>query len=274
LFIHGVGKEWPIETEDVDVCTITDGEFDLQQVHPDDMGQLEKFFGKFENHYHSIISTVGNRQMHDKQRDLLIGMMASLIVRSVNFRRWMAAELAANTRDNFFKTIGMYLEPNDRAARVDNIYQFAPEVRLNHATYIIWHHLYHRLVNFNMVFIHAGERGWETSDDPVVLRNIEARGGSLLGRASELYFPLSREWCLFMYDPKSRYPLNPLCKFSNDSFVLANDWIRFAVREFVMQNANEKIFFSGKTQYGKGWPVERRQVRSKDIPHAAATPPA
>lgn len=249
LFLHGVGKQWPVTEEAIKEMTITDGEFDLGSVEPTDRDQLEKFFGKFEHKYTRVLSAIDAKKVSSETSDFLIGFIASLLVRSRAFRNWMAYELSADTSRTFLNTMCMYMSKEEREQRVENIEQFPVKDRLNHACYCIWHNLYYRLGNFRMVFFDNPTRGWETSDDPVVLRNIEARGGTLVGRATELYFPLSKRWCLFMYDPKSKYPLNPMTRWERGSFVLADDWVRFIAREFVFQNADSHIFFSSSEQF-------------------------
>ena len=178
--------------------------------------------------------------------------MASLIVRSIDFRMWMQFELLSPRVDNFLETICMYMVPADQPEeRIKVIKEFAPKDRLNHASYCIWHHLKTRMCDqsFNMVLIENIEHGWETCDDPVSIRHNRARGGSLLGRATEIIFPICKEWCLFMYDPKYRYPLNPLCQHPHGAMIKADAWIRFFVRERMLENAVQHLFFSHPHQY-------------------------
>lgn len=250
LFLHGVGHPWAVEEKPIADLTVTDGEFELGSVDPEDKDKLEKFFGKFERMCPRVLKAVDARKLNNENRDFLIGFVASLLVRSRHFRLWMDSELRSPDSQLFLRTMCMYMPPEEQPKRIANIEQFPAEHRLNHACYAIWHHLYHRLGNFKMVFFENSARGWETCDDPVVLRNIEARGGSLLGRASEIYVPLDRKWCLFMYDSKSNHPLNPM-RLSPDTFAEADKWVQFAVREFVHQNADQQLFFSEQGQFAE-----------------------
>ncbi len=247
----GMARPWPITQEDIALLTVTDGEFDLGNVDPKDKGKLETFFSRVENEYVSIIKTIRNRQLHDARREYLAAFVATLIVRSRVFRGWMSFELAKPTVAGFMRMLHMYMPDEEQKARTAAIGAFDPEDRLNHATYSIWHHLDTRLrdKSFNMVLIENSERGWETCDDPVILRNFIGKGGSLLGKATEIFFPLCDEWCLFMYDAKCRYQMNPLRRHPHKSFVKADDWTRFLVRERVFENAWQHIFFSRPDQH-------------------------
>jgi len=251
MSLHGIGKPWSVEDQDIRKLTITDGEFNLIDVAQEDQDALENFFGKLENQYPSVIRTLGQKQLHDTTRDYLAGFMATLLIRSSRFRHRMRLELEQPSLPAFLRTMTMYMDTKEAKARITNILEFAPTARLNHACYAIWHHLYYRLRDgsFKMVFMQDKEYGWPTCDDPVVIRNFAARGGSLLGRATEIYFPISREWCVFMYDSHCRYQLNPLRKHDDRSFIASTEWLRHVVWEEVLQNAARNIFFSHPLQY-------------------------
>ena len=62
VLLQGVGKEWSVYEEDIANLTITDGEFDLGNVHPTEREALEKFFSQVEDRYPSVVRTIRNGQ--------------------------------------------------------------------------------------------------------------------------------------------------------------------------------------------------------------------
>ena len=59
-------------------------------------------------------------------------------------------------------------------------------------------------------------KGWLTTDSPV---HLDKQGSHewIIPVESEIYLPLSKDFCLFMFHPKSKICSNPLRKLKIDS---------------------------------------------------------
>ena len=78
------------------------------------------------------------------------------------------------------------------------------------------HYLSNIFKHFNKVFIKDFENiGWLTTDSPVHL-DTQKKCGVLIPIESEIYLPLSKDFCLFMYHPSSEIQTNPLRKLKKD----------------------------------------------------------
>lgn len=244
--MRGVGRRW-VGAKSIASVTTAENEFDLGDVLPEEKKLLEQFFWNFENEYGSVVKELDEQKFTDESLGKLTDFIAGLLIRSRLFRNLLAHHLTQPYAHDFLNGMCMWMDAKEREERVRAIEAFDLPHRLNHAAYSIWHHLSSRLRAFEGVLLKdLDNSGWMTSDNPVVLRHFQARGGSLLGRSTEVYFPISKNWCLFLHDPKCLYPMNPMRSIPSRSFVQAHEWMRFIVSEYIWENADEVVFFSSR----------------------------
>ena len=252
--MRGVGKRW-VGAKSIGSVTTINNEFDLGNVLPQDTKRLEEFFWNFENRYLKVVEELNNQRLSDDTLGDLTDFIASVLIRSRRFRDMLAYYLEQPNARAFLNTMCMWMDPKEREERVSNIEAFNLPDRLNHTCYAVWHHLAKRLGSFHAVVLKdLDNSGWMTSDNPVVLRRFQARGGSLLGRDTELYFPITKDWCLFLHDPKCLFPMNPMRLLEDRSFVQAHEWVRYVIGEYIWENADELVFFSSRFKFSE--PIE------------------
>lgn len=237
-----VNKIW-IGAKSVDSVTVELNEFDLHGLRPDIKRLLEEGFGIIETKWPKITEEVNTGKVSDETQAYINHFISSLLIRSKRFREMISHHIAQLYARQFLTDMGIWLDKKEVEALVDIIMGVPVEQRLNHACVLVWHHLASKLATFHSVYIKDYQNsGWSTSDDPVVLQNNFATN-SILSINTELYFPLSKDWLVYMYHGNATMAMNPLNGVKNGTFLEGNEWIRYIYSEMCMWHADDLIFF-------------------------------
>jgi Protein of unknown function (DUF4238) len=209
LSVYKAGEK---ETENVLISDFTKETniFDLPFKDSELKRHFENLSSKIETRYRTVISNLHNqKQLTPKDKDVLNHFVANLMCRTNPFRAFIDSLLKhSDTRDKFISEISMF--SNNEGETKEFLGLFKGDFQLNIAIGEVMNHLVQVFRNFEKVIISKQEtEGWLTTDSPV---HIDKQGCNawLIPIEAEIYFPLSTDFCLFMFHPKSELNDNPL----------------------------------------------------------------
>ncbi|WP_312338214.1 DUF4238 domain-containing protein [Sphingobacterium sp.] len=167
--------------------------------------------GKVESYYPTIISNLTHqKQLTEKNIEVLCHFISSLLCRSVSFTGFIEMILRDTAaRKRFIDEISMFNEENKLL--LENILNLVPvELQLNTILGSIAAHLVEVIRCFDLVVIEKStDISWGTTDNPVVLDN-NGNHEWLISHDSEIFLPLSRDFCLFGFHQEGKNKMNPL----------------------------------------------------------------
>jgi len=202
------------KTENVRIVDFTNetNVFDLPFKDMESRRHYENLFNKIENRYNTIIKNLLNqKKLIEKDSDYLNHFVANILCRTNPTRFFIFEFLKDDSiREKFINEITLFSEDRELTEKVLKI--FKVEYQLNVALGTVINHFVHVFRNFNKVIIKECDgKGWLTTDSPVHI-DKQGREEWLIPIEAEIYFPLSKDFCLFMYHPKSEISTNPLRK--------------------------------------------------------------
>jgi len=171
-----------------------------------------------EREYKIIIDTITNqKQLTLRHRDLLCHYIPNLICRARPYRDLFQRYLDHHVlREAFLNEITMFTP--DELPHLKTSLSNIPET--THLNYVIGHimnYLVKVIRNFNFIILKDyGNRGWFTCDNPIIIDTQEDPLKEtdewlwLVPVESEIYFPLSPDYCAFLFHPRSNKNSNPL----------------------------------------------------------------
>jgi len=232
LSVYKAGKN---ETENVLISEFTKETniFDLPFNDPKIKRHFENHSNKIENHYRTIISNLHHqKRLTPKDKEVLNHFVANIMCRTNPLRTFIHDLLKySDTRDKFINEMTMF--SGDTKETKELLRLFKIDFQLNIAIGTLMNHLVFIFRKFNKVIIREnGGKGWLTTDSPVFL-DKQGHNEWVIPIESEIYFPLSKDFCLFMYHPKSTINHNPLRNLKIDKI--------HSVDSETFDNMNRKI---------------------------------
>lgn len=165
--------------------------------------------GKIEAYYPIIISNLINqKQLTAKNIEVLCHFVASLLCRSISFTGFIEMILRKKAAcKRFINEICMFTEHKPILQEVLNIVPV--ELQLNTILGSVTAHLIEVLRYFNFLVIEKPTSiPWMTTDNPVVIDRKE-NFEWLLSPDTEIYLPLSGDFCLFGFHDEATDKTNP-----------------------------------------------------------------
>lgn len=217
--------------------------FDLDGGDPNGISGFEDLNGKLENWYPKIIGDLRrNNKLSDNSEGILIQLISNLLCRGEQFRELIDGFLNSESRLRFLQAMCCFL--NDKGDGFINYLNSIPiELQLNPACVVVIDHILNKLSSFDYIILKDfNNRGWITSDNPVVLDNNRELGGSVFSVNTELYLPLSKDLCVFFSHSNAKNKSNQLRAFENKSVVNASQEIREMIYDKVRLNSDKFIF--------------------------------
>lgn len=209
LSVHKMGNEM---TENILIKNFTTETniFDLPIDDFEIKRHFENLSSQVENFYRTVISNLHNqKRLAPRDKDVLNHFVANLLCRTNPFRRFINDLLNdPETREKLITEMTFF--SNDAEANRTVLNHFGPDFQLNLALGTLMNHLVTVFRNFKKVIIKDCDgRGWITTDSPV---HVDYQGvhGYIIPVEAEIYLPLSKDFCLFMYHPNSEINTNPL----------------------------------------------------------------
>lgn len=215
LSVYKAGKK---KTENVLISEFTKETniFDLPFKDPKVKRQFEYYSNLIENHYRTIISNLlHQKRLTPKDKDVLNYFVANIMYRTNPTRTFIDDLLkSSDTREKFINEMTMF---SDNTEDIKNqLKLFKIDYQLNIAIGTLMNHLIFIFRKFNKVIIREySGKGWLTTDSPVFI-DKQGHNEWIIPIESEVYLPLSKDFCLFMYHPKSSINHNPLRNLKTD----------------------------------------------------------
>jgi Protein of unknown function (DUF4238) len=160
--------------------------------------------GNIEGRYAEVLNSIKHqRKLIPKHEDILRHFISSLICRSQYHRGFFSDVLETEyTRSKFLTEVTMFDEKELPDLKIA-MELLKPKERLLIVTGILANHIVKVLRTFKAVVLRdfAG-RGWFTTDNPVYI-DYQENYRWIIPVEAELYLPLSREYCLFLFHDKS-----------------------------------------------------------------------
>lgn len=171
---------------------------------------FENLSSEVENFYRTVISNLRHqKKLTPKDKDVINHFVANLLCKTVPFRNFIEDLLNDDiTRNHLIDEVTYYSDDTDANKMV--LDYFGKDFQLNVFIGTVMNHLVHVFRHFKKVIIKDYQSlGWISSDNPVL---IDRQGNHewLIPIEAEIYLPLSRDFCLFMYHPNSEISNNLL----------------------------------------------------------------
>lgn len=215
LSVYKAGKT---ETENVKIKDFTAeiNIFDLPFKNSELKRHFENTSNKIESYYRTVISNLHNqKRLTSKDKEVLNHFVANIMCRTNPFRNFINDLLKySDTRDKFIKEMTMFSDDTEEAKAF--IGQFKMDFQLNIAVGILMEHLVRLFEKFDKVILKESNNStWLTTDSPVLL-DRQNKYEWIIPIESEIYLPLSKDFCLFMFHSKSAISENPLRRLKVD----------------------------------------------------------
>jgi hypothetical protein len=217
---------------------------------------FENTSGIVEVKYGTIIKTLAHqRQLIPKHKDILCHYIANIICRTKPYSEFFDQLLQnKQARSKFLNEITMFdesiLPPLKEALNV-----LEKEFQLNIAIGFLMNHLVRVFRTFSFVILKDFDnRGWITSDNPVIL-DKQNNHSWIVPIEAEIYFPLSKDYCLFMFHTDSEMITNPLRELNGNKIANCDETLHKSIWDRILHNDNEFVIFPveiGKTYFEGG----------------------
>lgn len=209
LSIYEAGKK---HTSNVEIAEFTKevNVFDLPFIEPELKRHFENTSNKIETRYPTVISNLHyQKRLTSKDKDVLNHFVANILCRTYPFRTFIDDLLRyPKTRDKFINEMTLFSDDTDQTTEL--LEQFKINFQLNLAIGTLMNHLVHVFRRFDKVIIKGDEeKGWLTTDSPVFI-DKQGHHEWIIPIETEILMPLSKDFCLFMFHPKSEKKSNPL----------------------------------------------------------------
>lgn len=199
--------------------------FDLPLPDMIDKRFFENLSSQVESRYPTVIANLRNKKkLTPMDKDVLNNFTANILCRTKRFRNfigWCLTDKEATK--TLIEEITLFSEGKEDREELELIVKSIPtDMQLNLVMGYVMNHLVHVFRKFKKIILkHYANVGWLTSDNPV---HIERFGiyNYLIPIEAEIYFPLSKDFCLFMFHSESKSSDNPLKKMKLDKVNLVN----------------------------------------------------
>lgn len=197
-----------------------------------------------EANYATVINTLNHqKQLIPRHKGLLCHYVANLICRTKPYRGFFSQLLQnENTRIKFINEITMFDEDSfpELKKALDIL---KTDFQLNIAVGFLMNHLVQIFGAFNFVILRDYDnRGWFTSDNPVIL-DKQNNHSWIIPIETEIYFPLSKDYCLFMYHKESEIKINSLRSFKINKITPCDEATHKIICDRTLHNDNEYLIF-------------------------------
>ncbi len=232
--------------------------FDTSITDPVHFRYFEELNGKLETHYNNIINALAkNGGLSGKRVDHLAGFAANLFVRQEAIREDFLIPVLRDdgTRRKLFNEITMLKNDANRKltlAVFEEIEKDNPQINdyLNAISGEIWYHLYQIFRKFTHVFLKAPkDKYWFSTDNPVYVDNRDSIEAWMIAPQAEIYFPLSKDYLLFMYNHRIQTD-NRLRTFPTNKVVEATDELIEHIIHTSIEKSIKRYFVMPKNHEG------------------------
>ena len=231
--------------------------FDIESDDPRIPRMFEHLNGDLETEYNNIVTELeDDGRLSNKSESYLIMLVANLIVRSDYWREVISGLLETDAKENFLQIIlGHHCKDEEEFGRIRELEFFIVLAELpsaesiNRVLIYFIDHLLLRLEHYEITFIQSQEdKPWFTSTNPVVVHNRTAPH-EILTKESELYFPLTPDFLVYMHYKGSDDQTNVLRSYASNTVTLASDDQNAELQHFILDNDVEYVVFAGESHF-------------------------
>lgn len=197
-----------------------------------------------ETYYPSVIRKIEKKgELDEVSRGVLVNYVSNILCRTEKFRHLLELFLQPETRENFFEEISMFSKGDQDLEFLKAINPAFPiNKQINLIIGNVMNHLVRIFDSFNMVIVKDfDDRGWFSTDNPVTL-DLNNEFDFIIPVKTEVYFPLSKEYCLFMYHPNVMTN-NELRKYQHGEIIQATEEMHKWILDKITSNANKFLIF-------------------------------
>lgn len=197
----------------------------------------------------TILNNIENqKQIPPKDRDILNHLTATMLCKTDKFRDDIiyflnhSRESAESIVDEITMITGNKNELLTLLHIIEQVNHDSND-KLNLIIGQLTNHLAEVFSYFNKIILQAPVKlGWLTTDNPATIHHQKDRG-LLISIDSEIYFPLSRKYCLFMFHKDSEFSQNKLRKLKNHKLNDVNEETLEQVNRITARNYSKYLFF-------------------------------
>lgn len=220
-------------SKEVNIFDLPFIDFKLRRHFENTSNQIESEYGK-------IINTLANQhQLIPRHKNILCHYVANLICRTKSYRNSFDLLLKSEqTKTKFLNEITMFQEETLPELQ-EFLGMLEQEFQLNIVIGTLMNHLVRIFRAFSFVILKDyGNRGWCTSDNPIILEK-QNNHSWIVPIETEIYFPLSKNFCLFMFNKHSHIQTNQLRQFKINKVNPSDETTHRNISDRILHNDNE-----------------------------------
>ncbi len=205
---------------------------------------FETLSGKIENDYNRVINNIKNqKRLTPPDKDLLNNFVPNILCRTSHFRSFLESLIQdLEIRKKLLEEITLFREDNGQTEILLDILK--PETHLNIVIGTLMNHLIYLFQRFNKIILKSPKGyAWLTCDNPVYIDFQNNDGNWIMPLESEIYFPLSKEFCLFMFNEHSEIKSNPLRNLKKDKVNILDFKTFDEITQRVGRNLDKYLIF-------------------------------
>jgi hypothetical protein len=239
----------------IDTFTVETNLFDLPfdevtiKRHFEDMSQ------KVEDRFPTILNTIKHQQkLIPLHKDWLVHYTANFICRSKPPREYFQFLLDHETGSQLFLEEITMFKPEELEEWKKTLPLIPSEHRLNLAIGTIMNYLVTVLRSFSFAILTGDpSKGWFTSDNPIYIDPQEEDKPKdeylyIVPINSEIYFPLSPDYCLFAFHKNADKKTNPLRQLATDKLHRVGDEIHDKICKLIAGNGHQYFILNTETE--------------------------
>lgn len=205
-----------------------------------------------ESHYQKVINTIHRqKQLTPQHRDVLCHYIPNLICRAKPYRELFQNYLEKPILRNAFLSEITMFKPDEMPILETSLSLIPKEYHLNYVVGHIMNFFVNVFRSFNYIILKDyGNRGWFTSDNPVIIDSQESYDDFndeykwTIPIESEIYFPLSPDYCAFLYHPNSTKISNPLRNLKVNKVVQIDEHTHETICKKIISNTSDYFIFN------------------------------
>lgn len=229
--------------------------FDIESDNPEIVRIFEALNGAFENEYLNMISEINeNGELSEKSYSILLQFIPNLIARSDQMRELVTDLMNTDAKTNFLKIICAHKAKDFEDLENQGFYRVMADSPvdnsiINRALVFFTDYLFRRTGYYDIVIIESQEgKPWFTTDNPVVFEN-RMHKFEMMGKDSEIYFPLSPKYLIYLHYRDSDDKENILRQLEKNKIHLATDDQNMELQQKIMKNAHQYVIIEGELKH-------------------------
>ncbi|MBN8697410.1 MAG: DUF4238 domain-containing protein [Bacteroidetes bacterium] len=218
--------------------------FQLSTIPSINPSVFENLNGQLETYYNKIIDELYLKESLSHKSEILLKQFVANTICRTEMMRTRINNYYTNieTKEKLLKEIAFFINDSQKSAiyHVDNI---APDDRLNYLMLMSMRHFNYILQKFDYCILKDyNNYGWVTSDNPIIIEN-NGYYEFLIPLEAELYFPLTRDYCLYLHHKNSEVKNNELRQIQNGLIIDSSESTHRFIFEKMPLNMDQYLIF-------------------------------